>query len=171
MPRPSPRSIEKAFADEVARAAQFPEETRELARAELGRILGKALPRPLIAEAYRWVDFTRDPLPDALETIAHDAWSRLVSPRGQRRARRSRGRRAGDPASAVVTHLVGDERGSARRPLIAEASRWVDFTRDPLPDALETFAHDVCGARPSDQASCAKVSRASGKNPALIHPS
>ena len=72
--------IEKAFADEVARAAQFPEETRELARVELGRILGKALPRPLIAEASRWVDFTRDPLPDALETFAHDAWSLGLAP-------------------------------------------------------------------------------------------
>jgi NitT/TauT family transport system substrate-binding protein len=72
--------IEKAFADEVARAAQFPEETRELARTELGRILGKALPRPLIAEASRWVDFTRDPLPDALETFAHDAWSLGLAP-------------------------------------------------------------------------------------------
>jgi NitT/TauT family transport system substrate-binding protein len=72
--------IEKAFADEVARAAQFPEETRELARAELGRILGKALPRPLITEASRWVDFTRDPLPDALETFAHDAWSLGLAP-------------------------------------------------------------------------------------------
>jgi NitT/TauT family transport system substrate-binding protein len=72
--------IEAAFADEVARAAQHPEDTRELARVELGRLLGKALPKSLIAEAWKWVDFTRDPLPDALETFAHDAWSLGLAP-------------------------------------------------------------------------------------------
>jgi len=72
--------VASAFADEVAHAAQFPEETRELARTELGRLLGKALPRPLIAEAARWVDFTRDPLPDALETLAHDAFTLGLAP-------------------------------------------------------------------------------------------
>jgi hypothetical protein len=35
--------------------------------------MGKALPRPLIDEASRWVDFTKDPLPEALETFARDA--------------------------------------------------------------------------------------------------
>jgi NitT/TauT family transport system substrate-binding protein len=62
-----------AFAAEVDRAKRLPEETREQARVELGRLLGKALPRPLIDEASRWVDYTRDPLPDALETFARDA--------------------------------------------------------------------------------------------------
>jgi NitT/TauT family transport system substrate-binding protein len=62
-----------AFGAEVDRAKSLPEETREQARLELGRLLGKALPRPLIDEASRWVDYTRDPLPDALETFARDA--------------------------------------------------------------------------------------------------
>jgi hypothetical protein len=48
-------------------------DTREQARLELGRLLGKPLPRPLIEEAAHWVDFTKDPLPAALETFAHDA--------------------------------------------------------------------------------------------------
>jgi NitT/TauT family transport system substrate-binding protein len=65
--------IMTAMGDEVDRAARLPGETRELARSELGRLLGKTLPRALIEEAARWVDFTRDPLPDALETLAHDA--------------------------------------------------------------------------------------------------
>jgi NitT/TauT family transport system substrate-binding protein len=65
--------ITTAMGDEIDRAARLPEETRELARNELGRLLGKALPRALIEEAAHWVDFTRDPLPDALETLAHDA--------------------------------------------------------------------------------------------------
>jgi len=62
-----------AFAAEVDRARALPDETREEARVELGRLMGKALPRPLIDEASRWVDFTRDPLPEALETFARDA--------------------------------------------------------------------------------------------------
>lgn len=62
-----------AFGAEVNRARSLPDETREQARVELGRLLGKALPRPLIDEASRWVDFTKDPLPDALATFARDA--------------------------------------------------------------------------------------------------
>jgi NitT/TauT family transport system substrate-binding protein len=62
-----------AFAAEVDRAKALPDQTREEARIELGRLLGKALPRPLIDEASRWVDFTKDPLPEALETFARDA--------------------------------------------------------------------------------------------------
>ena len=65
--------VADAFAAEVDRAKRLPEETSEQARLELGRLLGKALPRPLIAEASRWVDYTRDPLPGALETFARDA--------------------------------------------------------------------------------------------------
>jgi NitT/TauT family transport system substrate-binding protein len=72
--------IAGAFADEVAHAAQSPDETRELARTELGRLLGKALPKPLIAEAAKWVDFTSDPLPAALETLAQDAFSLGLAP-------------------------------------------------------------------------------------------
>jgi NitT/TauT family transport system substrate-binding protein len=62
-----------AFGDEVDRARSLPAETAETARVELGRLMGKALPRPLIVEASRWVDYTRDPLPAALETFARDA--------------------------------------------------------------------------------------------------
>ncbi|HTB73539.1 MAG TPA: ABC transporter substrate-binding protein [Polyangiaceae bacterium] len=65
--------VAAAFAAEVERAKALPDETREQARLELGRLLGKALPRPLIDEAARWVDFTKDPLADALETFARDA--------------------------------------------------------------------------------------------------
>ena len=72
--------VATAFANEVQHAADFPEDTRELARSELGRLLGKALPKPLVAEASRWVDFTRDPLPEALETLAHDAWALGLAP-------------------------------------------------------------------------------------------
>lgn len=72
--------IQTAFADEVARAKEQPAETGEATRVELGRLLGKALPRPLILEASRWVDFTRDPLPDALETFARDAFSLGLAP-------------------------------------------------------------------------------------------
>jgi sulfonate transport system substrate-binding protein len=72
--------VTAAIADEVARAARLPDETREEARTELGRLLGKALPRALIEEAERWLDFTSDPLPDALETLAHDAWTLGLAP-------------------------------------------------------------------------------------------
>ena len=72
--------VADAFGAEVDRAKQSPEETREQARVELGRLLGKALPRALIAEASRWVDFTKDPLPDALETFARDACDLGLAP-------------------------------------------------------------------------------------------
>ena len=69
-----------AIGQEIELCARQPDETREQARAELGRLLGKALPRTLIDEAARWVDFTSDPLPDALETLAHDAWTLGLAP-------------------------------------------------------------------------------------------
>lgn len=72
--------IATAFQDEIARAARLPDETREQARLELGRLLGKSLPSALIEEAAHWVDFTADPLPDALETLAHDAWTLGLAP-------------------------------------------------------------------------------------------
>jgi hypothetical protein len=62
-----------AIAAEVEHARAFAEETREQVRLELGRLLGKPLPRPLVDEAAHWVDFTTDPLPDAIATLAHDA--------------------------------------------------------------------------------------------------
>lgn len=72
--------VADAFGAEVDRARHVPDETREQARVELGHLLGKALPRPLIDEASRWVDFTKDPLPDALETFARDAFDLGLAP-------------------------------------------------------------------------------------------
>ena len=69
------------MAAEVDRALSSPAETRSLARDELARLLGKALPAPLVAEAWRFIDFTRDPLPAALDTIADDAWTLGLAPR------------------------------------------------------------------------------------------
>ncbi len=65
--------VAAAFAAEVDRANALPAETRDQARIELGHLIGKALPKPLIDEASRWVDYTADPLPAALETFARDA--------------------------------------------------------------------------------------------------
>ncbi len=65
--------VAAAFGAEVDRANAMRDDTCEQARLELGRLLGKPLPRPLIDEASHWVDFTKDPLPAALETFARDA--------------------------------------------------------------------------------------------------
>jgi NitT/TauT family transport system substrate-binding protein len=70
-----------AMVDEVDRAVRAPAETRSVARDELGRLLGKKLPLPLIEEAWRFIDFTRDPLAGALDTIAEDAWALGLAPR------------------------------------------------------------------------------------------
>jgi NitT/TauT family transport system substrate-binding protein len=70
-----------AMGDEVDRAVHAPAETRNTVRAELARLLGKALPAPLIEEAWRFIDFTRDPLADALDAIAEDAWALGLAPR------------------------------------------------------------------------------------------
>jgi NitT/TauT family transport system substrate-binding protein len=70
-----------AMADEIDRAVRAPAETRRVARDELARLLGKKLPAPLIEEAWRFIDFTRDPLADALDTIAEDAWALGLAPR------------------------------------------------------------------------------------------
>jgi NitT/TauT family transport system substrate-binding protein len=72
--------VAAAFDAEVDRANERLAETCEVARVELGRLLGKSLPRPLIEEASHWVDFTRDPLPDALETLARDATALGLAP-------------------------------------------------------------------------------------------
>ncbi len=63
----------EALAYEVTRAVQSPEETRAIVNDELARTLGKRLPDKLLEAAWPFVDFTSDPLPDALETIATDA--------------------------------------------------------------------------------------------------
>ncbi|MGO9832705.1 MAG: ABC transporter substrate-binding protein [Polyangiaceae bacterium] len=70
-----------AVGDEVDRALRFPDDTCEAARAELQRVLGKALPVALMKEAWRWIDFTRDPLRAALDTLAEDAWTLGLAPR------------------------------------------------------------------------------------------
>jgi NitT/TauT family transport system substrate-binding protein len=70
-----------AMAAEVERAIASPAETRVAARDELAILLGKALPAPLVAEAWPFIDFTRDPLPAALDTIAEDAWTLGLAPR------------------------------------------------------------------------------------------
>jgi NitT/TauT family transport system substrate-binding protein len=72
--------IAEAFRAEVDRARAQPAETRESVRLELGHLLGKPLPKPLIDEAAKWVDFTSDPLPDALETFARDAYDLGLAP-------------------------------------------------------------------------------------------
>ena len=48
---------------------------------ELARLIGKRLPDALLAEAWGYVDFTVDPLVDALDTIADDACSLGLAPR------------------------------------------------------------------------------------------
>jgi NitT/TauT family transport system substrate-binding protein len=73
--------VAAAIGDEIDRAVRLPDETREAARIELGRLLGKTLPQKLIDEAARWVDYTRDPLPDAVETLAADAFALGLAPR------------------------------------------------------------------------------------------
>ena len=70
-----------AMSAEVDRARTAPEETRRAAREELARLLGKALPAPLVEEAWRFIDFTSDPLADALDTIAEDARVLNLAPR------------------------------------------------------------------------------------------
>jgi|HubBroStandDraft_2_1064218.scaffolds.fasta_scaffold04884_5 NitT/TauT family transport system substrate-binding protein len=73
--------VTEAIGVEIDRARHEPAAaTSDAAGDALGAILGKPLPRSLIEEAWRWVDFTRDPLPDALETIAHDAWALGLAP-------------------------------------------------------------------------------------------
>jgi len=73
-------ALADALATEVDRALSLPSETRAAVREELGRLFGRPLPVALIDEAWRWIDFMRDPLPDALETIADDAWALGLAP-------------------------------------------------------------------------------------------
>jgi NitT/TauT family transport system substrate-binding protein len=69
-----------AIGAEVDRALAAPSQTLDVVGAELGRVLGKALPRALLERAAPFVDFTRDPLPDALETMAGDAAALGLAP-------------------------------------------------------------------------------------------
>jgi NitT/TauT family transport system substrate-binding protein len=72
--------VAEAIGAEVDHALAAPWETVEVVRAELGRLLGKALPRALLERAAPFVDFTRDPLPGALETVASDAAALGLAP-------------------------------------------------------------------------------------------
>ena len=73
--------LAEATSREVQRALQSPYETRGVTGDELGRLLGKRLPEDLLVEAWRWVDFTSDPLRDALDVIAEDAFALGLAPR------------------------------------------------------------------------------------------
>jgi NitT/TauT family transport system substrate-binding protein len=63
-------ALAEAVAVEVGRARRLPDETRIVVGNELTRLLGKRLPDALLAAAWRYVDFTDDPLLDALDVIA-----------------------------------------------------------------------------------------------------
>jgi NitT/TauT family transport system substrate-binding protein len=73
--------LARALDAEVQHAIQSPAETCSLVNDELSRSLGKRLPRELLEGAWPYVDFTSDPLPDALETIASDAAELGLAPR------------------------------------------------------------------------------------------
>jgi NitT/TauT family transport system substrate-binding protein len=70
-----------ALGAEIDRALQSPEDTRDVVGDELARLIGKRLPAALLTDAWGYVDFTRDPLRAALDTIADDAWSLGLAPR------------------------------------------------------------------------------------------
>jgi NitT/TauT family transport system substrate-binding protein len=70
-----------AIAGEVERARDAPEETREGARVELSRLLGKTLPARLFRDAWPYIDYTTDPLPSALQSLAADAALLGLAPR------------------------------------------------------------------------------------------
>ena len=73
-------SVSQAVGAEVDRSLAEPGGTLEAARAEVGRLIGKALPRALVERAAPYVDFTRDPLPDAFDTLAGDAAALGLAP-------------------------------------------------------------------------------------------
>ncbi len=77
---PHAAALVEAIGAEVDRAVSAPAETSSGARDALARLLGKKLPAPLVAEAWRFIDFTRDPLAGALDTIAEDAWALGLAP-------------------------------------------------------------------------------------------
>ena len=75
-----------AVVSEVDHAVRAPAETRDVASEALARMLGKALPATLVEEAWRFIDFTPDPLAEALDAIADDAWALGLAPRASCRA-------------------------------------------------------------------------------------
>ena len=70
-----------AMGDEVDRALRSTDEACEEARMNLGRLIGKPLPAALTREAWRWIDFTRDPLPAQMDILAEDAFVLGLAPR------------------------------------------------------------------------------------------
>jgi NitT/TauT family transport system substrate-binding protein len=70
-----------ALGAEIDRTGKEPDDTRAVVGAELARLLGKSFPRTLLETSWPYVDFTRDPLPDALETLADDAFALGLAPR------------------------------------------------------------------------------------------
>jgi NitT/TauT family transport system substrate-binding protein len=74
-------TLRAAIADEVERARSAPDETRRIVGDEIVRLVGKRLPDALLAEAWRYVDFTTDPLVGPLDTIADDAFTLGLAPR------------------------------------------------------------------------------------------
>jgi NitT/TauT family transport system substrate-binding protein len=73
--------LAEAMGEEVDRARREPGETRGVVGDELARLLGKRLPDALLADSWRYVDFTSDPLLDALDVIADDATMLGLAPR------------------------------------------------------------------------------------------
>jgi NitT/TauT family transport system substrate-binding protein len=73
--------LTSAVGREVQSAQDDPAATRATTGDELARLLGKRIPDDLLAEAWRWVDFTRDPLVAALDTLADDAFALGLAPR------------------------------------------------------------------------------------------
>lgn len=73
--------IADAVGYEVERASRAPDETLDVVGDEIARLVGKRLPRDLLQQAWRYVDFTRDPLPEALDAIASDAARLGLAPR------------------------------------------------------------------------------------------
>ena len=69
-----------AVGEEVDRARRLPDETRAAGGRRAGAPARQALPDALLAEAWRYVDFTRDPLLDALDVIADDATTLGLAP-------------------------------------------------------------------------------------------
>jgi NitT/TauT family transport system substrate-binding protein len=69
-----------AIGEEVDRARRLPDETRGVVGDELARLLGKRIPDALLAQAWPYVDFTRDPLLGALDVIAEDATTLGLAP-------------------------------------------------------------------------------------------
>jgi NitT/TauT family transport system substrate-binding protein len=74
-----------AVAGEVDRARQSPSETLGVVGGELARLLGKRLPTPLLEAASHFVDYTRDPMRAALDTIADDVFALGLAPRSSSR--------------------------------------------------------------------------------------